>query len=421
MKNDNKIETDHQNYYNNEPLICFRPQKDAKIHRPLVSITQYLSSFNICLNSYEERMGIKIRGETLWQERSHTNKRQRTDSGCEKKNSPENKKCRITTPDNNNITMIITSTDIKSSSSNSPTLDIKSEKCFTDNTIENQHINKDYKDDSDDLELGCGNIGGVGGGYNSESDLINELVVCDEQQQQMNNHDHVDNSISNNISGNKNEIIDENGLKIDANNLNSSNSAKINLSISSQLLSSSSSDILNKAKKYNKKKDKDNKKDINNLKPLINNETIKRIRKGWTILNASDITIGDLYIVFGQNSKIMFEYYWLNDKKIEFDINVPYSSTNRNDTVNLLIGRKNSTDKNNIVNKIHNHNLLSNKLKHLLLIANLSERIKRKQCTCGHICGTKNKVCIDFSFFFSFCLISREIIKILYFFIAVRK
>jgi hypothetical protein len=68
----------------------------------MVNFSEFLSSYNICLNSYEQRIGAKVRGETLCSEKfnslkesikTNAAKRQRNDSGCEKQ-SPDGKKLR---------------------------------------------------------------------------------------------------------------------------------------------------------------------------------------------------------------------------------------------------------------------------------------------------------------------------------------
>ncbi|XP_076163100.1 cramped chromatin regulator [Ptiloglossa arizonensis] len=39
-------------------------------------------------------------------------------------------------------------------------------------------------------------------------------------------------------------------------------------------------------------------------------ETIERIRKGWNLEEANTITVGDLFLMFGRESKITLEYWW---------------------------------------------------------------------------------------------------------------
>ncbi|KAH0946269.1 hypothetical protein HN011_010938 [Eciton burchellii] len=39
-------------------------------------------------------------------------------------------------------------------------------------------------------------------------------------------------------------------------------------------------------------------------------ETVDRIRKGWNVEEANTITVGDLFLMFGRESKITLEYWW---------------------------------------------------------------------------------------------------------------
>lgn len=75
-----------------EPQLCFYPPKNCRIFRPMIQLNEMLSSCKICLNSYEERIGAKTRGEDLCMEKSthmkellkSSSKRVRNDSASEK-------------------------------------------------------------------------------------------------------------------------------------------------------------------------------------------------------------------------------------------------------------------------------------------------------------------------------------------------
>ncbi|KAF5283703.1 hypothetical protein FQA39_LY17251 [Lamprigera yunnana] len=47
---------------------CFRlsPRPGSQIELPTINISEYLTSHSICLNAFEERIGVKIPGEQLW-------------------------------------------------------------------------------------------------------------------------------------------------------------------------------------------------------------------------------------------------------------------------------------------------------------------------------------------------------------------
>lgn len=84
------------------------------------------------------------------------------------------------------------------------------------------------------------------------------------------------------------------------------------------------------------------------FKPLINDDALKKIREGWNFKNVGDLTVGDLYLMFGSDSKLTIEYKWN-------DVNENISN--------------NSMEQENKVEM----NPLGNKLKNLLSIANLIE------------------------------------------------
>lgn len=277
-----------------EPMLHLTPHSESKIHRPLVNITQFLSSLNICLNSYENRIGVKVRSETITNDlRVNSNaKRSRCDSNSEKK-SPESKKSRTDLP-----------------------TDLPTEVPFM------------TPPSSCQAAVGCG-------GDASESDEVN-----DELQ----------------------DFLEDSIRTITA-------SAKI---------------VAPPVKKPKLKK-QSRSIDVNSVRPLISEEVVNKIRKGWTILNAADITIGDLYCVFGQDSKLIFEYNWIDQ---------PPPAAAPLPPENTICDTPPSTSSSSSASS-SSSSILSNKLKHLLMIANLQEqqrtnRLKKTNCFCGHVCDKTN-------------------------------
>lgn len=73
-------------------------------------------------------------------------------------------------------------------------------------------------------------------------------------------------------------------------------------------------------------------------------ETINRIRMGWNIEEANTITVGDLFLMFGRESKVILEYWWESplldplafltgkSKSKSIDIDTP-----RDDNVSLML------------------------------------------------------------------------------------
>uniref|UniRef100_A0A1A9W970 Myb-like domain-containing protein n=1 Tax=Glossina brevipalpis TaxID=37001 RepID=A0A1A9W970_9MUSC len=322
-----------------EPEICFLPKPGVAIHRPLLSITEYLSSVNICLTAYEERIGVKIKGITLNSERTNSNsatfggstltnpKRIRTESGSEKR-SPDSQLKRQKPNDLNNGY----ETHLLSGDELLPDADLL------------QHKNESSGD-----EL---------------SDEIQELL-SDSLDMQSNKEDSTLNEIAN----------------------------KPNSEMKDVTLTHSSNPAGRGKRPMNMKSSR------SIFKPLLNEEVIQRIRSGWTISTASDITIGDLYVVLGHDSKLELDYYWPseNTRNLFASLNTCNSlSTIINDSADCALASlkpnilEDSEDC-QIISTL-NSSALSNKLKHLLLIANLSERLGKRQCQCERNVNMKNRI-----------------------------
>ena len=65
-------------------------------------------------------------------------------------------------------------------------------------------------------------------------------------------------------------------------------------------------------------------------------ETIERIRRGWNVEEANTITVGDLFLMFGRQSKITLEYWW-DWHPQEQHTGEPTSSTLRDDHMCLTL------------------------------------------------------------------------------------
>lgn len=105
---------------------------------------------------------------------------------------------------------------------------------------------------------------------------------------------------------------------------------------------------------------------------------IDDIRLGWTKDNCESLTVGELYLMFGTDSRLILEYSWDSPKKEskteeEVGAEVQQSADNDSD-VNVM-------------------NLdVSYSLSQLLSIAKLHYRKNIIKCACGHVCGSKNDV-----------------------------
>lgn len=353
-----------------EPILCIAPPIDATIHRPYVTLTDFLNSNSICLNSYEERIEATVRGETLCAEhisnvreaiKSNT-KRQRHDSGSEKK-SPDTKRTKA--PENERFdgdvirkTQVSTSQDGMSTASNddlmassvddrgfaSPTY----ESAVFDIDVVNHHmpdiLSADECERLDDINTPID-------GKKDGGDPIKTPVMGTKTSRKTDQKGHVA--------------------------MNSRKRAEVRPT------------------------------NRDNYRPLINEDVLQRIRKGWHIYSIGDLTIGDLYIMFGSDSKLRLEYKWQMpmsqvDVKIEAG-KVPQKNEHdakeasddvevRADGVMVSTAIPSTSDTDCVETKpvvadIKPKATLSNKLKQLLLLAGMMEKTKRKQsCACGHYC-----------------------------------
>lgn len=328
-----------------EPAICFQPKPGVAIHRPLLSITAYLSSINICLTAYEERLGIKVRSETLenntMSSAAGNAKRARTESGSEKR-SPESKK-------------------VKSLSS--PAY----EKSSLDDLTDGNSYAKLEANNIDDLN-------------ESIVDLLMPLpsafVPTDSVATASTN------AISTSICSSSSSSTSAFATQLTAIASSIQTATATSTSISAPASARTKRDSIGPS---TGKSAKANAGPARNFKPLLSDEVIKRIRRGWTVSNAADITIGDLYVVLGQDSKLELEYYWCD---AETNNLTSISCSPSSSSASSLPYNTNDCDSAERVKAITTATV-SNKLKHLLMVANLSERVRKRQCNCGHSCDRK--------------------------------
>lgn len=381
------LQTNYSAYL--EPVLCIAPPVEATIHRPYVNLTDFLNSYSICLNSYEERINASVRGESLCAEhitsvretiKSNT-KRQRHDSGSEKK-SPDTKRTKATDGEKFEHEVMKKAMSSTSQDGMSTTEELVDEREFSSPTYENAmfeiedancHIPESSSADECETEIHLWN--GAKFKFESSDDLNSPVDI-------------------------KKEPIDQRNM----NKTTKKTDNKSHLTI-------------------NKKRDLRTT-NRESFRPLINEEVIQKIRKGWTIDNVGDITIGDLYIMFGQDSKVRLEYKWISPaQQNEIKTEVTKMAQKSDATTatidgkevpeddikseNVMTGTLSAPNNDDTVETkpFHNEtkpkNLLSNKLKHLLMLASMMEKTKRKtSCACGHFCDrgmNKLKVMKSFS------------------------
>lgn len=320
--------------------MCFRPKPGVPIHRPLLNITEYLSTLSLSLSTYEERIGVKVRSENLCQDRLMSNKRQRCDSNSDKR-SPDSKKLKTT------CDLLV-----------EPGFAVIKEETAQQSN-ENNDISINDGNLSDEIsELLCPSEIG--------SDHANEVVTSETRDQEAHHH-----QVENGSASNENAYIYQSAVLPTSSATTESAKSKSSRKLKRRGVA------VNTAAPPEREHNKRN--DSTNFKPLLSDNAMRKIRKGWTISNADDITMGDLYVVFGQDSKLEFEYFWTNNSTAE-------KKSLINQKQNGMPYSVNDCDEPVLINTL-NTSPLGNKLKHLLLIANLSERIRKKQCSCGHSCS----------------------------------
>lgn len=360
----------------NEPVLRFAPSPNTVIHRPMVNLAEFLSSYSICLNSYEDRIGVTVKGEKLCTERLNSlkevirtnSKRQRHDSSSDKK-SPEYKRAR-------------------------------------------SDMNADRRADKDKLIEGSSQDEGkypVGVGDDFGQTLRSNLIEIDGIAQ-IDMQDEGDCKTSIKTEANL-DIPNTQPIETVVNDLSDSRPhTLINSSIVQDInIDSTESHIMDnviavdkpadqkpkkKETKAQNNKKKENKKE--SFRPLLNDETVKAIKKGWNLLDVGDLTIGDLYIMFGQDFRVNLEYSWMEQKRGDpLAVTEPVKAetkfeNNVRSEHNIIVTSGTATGSNSTPT-----NALSNKLKQLLLLANMTEKSKKKiKCSCSNFCDTGYKTMV---------------------------
>ncbi|XP_036145129.1 uncharacterized protein LOC105837488 isoform X5 [Monomorium pharaonis] len=90
-------------------------------------------------------------------------------------------------------------------------------------------------------------------------------------------------------------------------------------------------------------------------------ETIERIRKGWNVEEANTITVGDLFLMFGRESKIILEYWWEWLPTEQYTTESASSSIIRDNSLCLVLQKLLSLAKHNYgTNKVYDNTSGSN-------------------------------------------------------------
>lgn len=345
------------------------------------------------MNSYEERIEATVRGESLcaehitnFKEMIKSNaKRQRHDSGSEKK-SPDMKRVKSVEGESK------TSNEhdpIKKSPSQDGTESVSADELTG---MQDDKFERGFG--SPTFENGLFEIDGITQMVESSSadeadrdDLIKDNIKI-EQSDDLN------------VTENTNVFLKKDSIpETEAPTMIVPDCIKRNLS-SNKGRRNDNKNQLN----LNKKREIRNNREA--FRPLINDDVIREIRKGWTLDNVGDITIGDLYIMFGQDTKVRLEYKWVSSHDVKFeaakptDISLISSADGKENMDDEIKSEPQLSPESNtkpIIAENKPKNALSNKLRQLLLIANMTEKTKKRtSCACGHYCDrNQNKTKVN--------------------------
>lgn len=361
----------------NEPVLRFAPSPNTVIHRPMVNLAEFLSSYSICLNSYEDRIGVTVKGEQLCTERLNSlkeiirtnSKRQRHDSSSDKK-SPEYKRAR---------------SDL--------TADRRSDK---DKLIDNSSTDEGGKctvgvvdDFGHTLKSNLIEIEGIAQIDMQDESDYKSLLKMEENLDIPSTHP-VESSVTDSSDALPQALV--NSSIVQDINIDSTETHTVENVIAADKPADQKPKKKETKAQINKKKE--NKKE--SFRPLLNDETVKEIKKGWNLLDVGDLTIGDLYIMFGQDFRVNLEYSWMEQKSgdpIAVAEHIIKAETKCENNVVMSENKITATSGSSDGSSNTPTNALGNKLKQLLLLANMTEKSKKKiKCSCSNFCDTGFKV-----------------------------
>ncbi|XP_022230474.2 protein cramped [Drosophila obscura] len=342
-----------------EPSLCFQPKPGVAIHRPLLNITAHLNSIDICLTAYEERMGVKVRSETLGNSAAvavAASKRPRTESGSEKR-SPEAKKPKTRA---------------------SPVL----EKSLDEAALPPSE-NNPVKLEAVNVKVEVVKVEAV------------KLEVCSGDELVEDTKEFLPSGEAAIISAAVAPAAPPPAPTATPAPPPPPPPAAVAAAAPAVPVPAPTAPAAAARSKRKEAKEAAAAAAARNFKPLLSDNTIKRMRRGWTVSSAADITIGDLYVVLGQDSKVELEYYWCEAETVQshshsstVPATTPATPATPATSATSLPYNTNDCDSVERVKAVTT-STVSNKLKHLLLVANLSERVRKRQCNCGHTCDRK--------------------------------
>uniref|UniRef100_A0A182IP58 Myb-like domain-containing protein n=1 Tax=Anopheles atroparvus TaxID=41427 RepID=A0A182IP58_ANOAO len=400
--------------------LHFVPSHSAVIHRPLISLAEFQSNTSICLNSYEQRIGVKVRGETLALS-------EKSAGGTYKKSKLCPEVGHDATKDEKQVVEQMTKINIneflKSPNASNESIELKEMDCL-DIELMNEHGARSGDD--------CDGLDGMEHTYGTvDTNTLPATVGSDPVVARMSDN-------SNDEFALQSESVP---LQYETEMLavhavgEGENMQTVTSTLTTYVTTVTSTTTTTAVrKKCTRRKGSDASKVapgvFSHLRPLVSEQETQRIRDGWTLSNAGDLTIGDLYIMFGEDMKLHLEYDWVWEEatlprtfapvhvKLCAAANEEQTNAaappmvcaeqnhrtddapNTNDTpaaedgaytgVDSCFGLKDEPCSEGMTNK-DEINMIGKRLKQLLMLVNLGAKGGKKKCSCGNAVERKPK------------------------------
>ncbi|XP_058126885.1 protein cramped-like [Anopheles coustani] len=288
--------------------LHFVPSHSAVIHRPMISLAEFQSNTSICLNSYEQRIGVKVRGETLVPSEKVVGAACKKPKLCLDSGHDSTKDEKHTGSEQ--LSKLIMNDLLKSPNASNESIELKEMELFeiellnghsarsTDDCDGPPATNFAYATNMPALSGACGSDPAAARMSDNSND---EFVLAESDTLKYD----IEMQAEHTIVGDEEPCKEDHVLTV--------SSSTVTTCVTTVISTSSTSAV---RKKCPRRKGSDAAKPpptgvFNHIRPLVSEQEMQRIREGWTLYNANDLTIGDLYIMFGEDMKLHLEYDWV--------------------------------------------------------------------------------------------------------------
>ncbi|XP_040173488.1 protein cramped [Anopheles arabiensis] len=315
------------------PLLRFVPAQNVVIHRPMISLTDFQSNTSICLNSYEQRIGVAVSGETLCtgeklaggcKERlPATGRRQRTDSSSEKVGN-ESKKLKYDDggkePGDERPPYGL---ELLPQDGPAFAEHFKSPNASNESIEMKDFLGYDGEHCGPSRAADCDVLLGAGRQSDNSSDgfalLDGELLPGARYHQDTAESSAGEEPVKSSVG----EGSGAGGTEMGSSSEQTCVTTVTVTTTTTTTATTTTTVTLKKKKKYHRRKGEMGKPNAatlpsaNQFRPLVTEEQMQRIRDGWTLGSVGDLTVGDLYIMFGAEMKVELEYDWVREETVQ--------------------------------------------------------------------------------------------------------